>query len=199
MRPDPKPIGTHAKQHLITWSFSLWSQWDVDIYFNRSSSMALISVMYFSEYWLLQIKAESKAYFFYSFEHTNPSVRNENIKDLWNKLWWLNIDKMKAFRGIPKGNNKSMSLWKTKPFNSWLKDWLQEEKKKMQLFVIMVYSTLHNVHLISLSVKSQNSNTPYKMICAPWGVGNFLRLWLLLFRTQKMFPGFVITTSPELT
>lgn len=64
MRPDPKPIGIHAKQCLITWSFSLWSQWDVDIFFNRSSSVALISLMYFSEYCLLQIKAESKASFF---------------------------------------------------------------------------------------------------------------------------------------
>lgn len=70
----------------------------------------------------------------------------------------------------------------------------------MQLFIIMIYSTFHNVHLIWLSVKSsQNSNIPYKMICAPREVSNFLRFWLLLFRTQNMFPWFVIVTSPKLT
>lgn len=146
----------------------------------------------------LQIKAESKASFFILL--SMQSVRNENIKYLWNRLRWLNIGKMKAFSGIPKGKNKNISLWKTDSFNSWLKDWLQEGKKKMQIFVIMVFSTLHNVHLVWLSVKSsQNSKTPYKMVCAPWEVWNFLGLWLLLFRTQKLFPGFVITTSPELT
>lgn len=190
-RPEPEPFGIHAKQHLITPSFSLWSQGDVGIYFNRSSSMALISLMYF----FFKSKHNQKLLFFILL--STQSVRNENIKYLWNRFR-LNIGKMKAFSGIPK--NKNISLWKTDSFNSWPKDWLQEGKKKMQFFEIMVCSTLHNVHLVWLSVKScQNSKTPYKMVCAPREVWNFSGLWLLLFRTQKLFPGFVITTSPELT
>lgn len=82
-------------------------------------------------------------------------------------------------------------------------DWktdFNKDIKKAQLFIIVIYSTFHNVHLIWWSVKSsQNSNIPYKIICSPREVSSFLRFWLLLFRTQKVFPWFVITTSPNLT
>lgn len=83
MRPDPKPVGIHTKRCLITWSFFLWSQGDVDIYFNRrSSSMLLISSrMYFSRVATPANQSRIKTVS----EHTNPKVRNENIKYLWNK------------------------------------------------------------------------------------------------------------------